>query len=207
MPRRLVVNAGDRPLPVLLADATRLPAAPSSFGGVLASRVLHLIPGWRVAVDEAVRVLRPGGVLLADFGGRGEPRTPARARPTAARPPWRRPVRELLRRHGITQDRGWVTTADAVTRYLRGRVSARPLPPVTMTVRRTLRRTVADMERQIFSWTWPYAPEQVRDACADIRAWAASENVPLDAESEVGRVIQWWAFDLAAPASAGPGSP
>lgn len=209
MLRRLVVNAGDRPPPLLLADATRLPAAPLSFGGVLASHVLHLIPGWRVAVDEAVRVLRPGGVLLSDFGGRGEPRASARTRPTASRPPWSQAVRESLRRHGITRDRRAVT-AEAVTRYLRGRVSARPLPPVRVTVRWSLGQTVADMERQIFSWTWPYTAEQMRAVCADIRAWAASENVPLDAEHEVEDVIQWWAFDLAAPPAPGaaaPGSP
>ena len=49
------------------ADATRLPFAAGTFGSVLAVHVLHLIPDWRVAVDEAVRVLRPGGALVASF--------------------------------------------------------------------------------------------------------------------------------------------
>ena len=72
MLRRLAVNAGDRgPVPLLQADATRQPLAAGSFGGVLAVHVLHLMQDWRVAVDEALRVLRPGGVLIAGLQGRG----------------------------------------------------------------------------------------------------------------------------------------
>jgi SAM-dependent methyltransferase len=70
MLRRLVANAGGaRPFPLLQADATRLPLADKVFGCALAVHVLHLIPDWRAAVDEAMRVLRPGGVLVAGFPG------------------------------------------------------------------------------------------------------------------------------------------
>jgi SAM-dependent methyltransferase len=55
------------PVPLAQADATRLPFAAGTFGSVLAVHVLHLIPDWRVAVDEAIRVLRPGGALVASF--------------------------------------------------------------------------------------------------------------------------------------------
>ena len=58
---RLIANAGGAPpFPLVRADATRLPFAAGSFGAVLAVHVLHLIPDWRVAVDESLRVLRPG---------------------------------------------------------------------------------------------------------------------------------------------------
>src|ERR1700722_5659646 len=68
MLRRLAANAGGgSPFPLAQADATRLPFAAGTFGSVLAVHVLHLIPDWRVAVDEAVRVLRPGGALVASF--------------------------------------------------------------------------------------------------------------------------------------------
>ena len=71
MLRRLVANAGDSTAPPLVqGDASRLPVAAATFGSVLAVHVLHLIPHWRVAVDEALRVLRPGGALVASFPGR-----------------------------------------------------------------------------------------------------------------------------------------
>jgi SAM-dependent methyltransferase len=62
-------------LPVGRADCTRLPFPDQRFGGVVASHVFHLVPDWRRAADEALRVLRPGGVLLyarGGLGGRGE---------------------------------------------------------------------------------------------------------------------------------------
>ena len=62
MLERLRENAGGRaPFPVTIADATRLPFGPGTFGGAYAVHVLHLIPAWRTALAELVRVVRPGG--------------------------------------------------------------------------------------------------------------------------------------------------
>jgi ubiquinone/menaquinone biosynthesis C-methylase UbiE len=189
MLRRLVANAGGRPpFPVVRADASRLPVRAGSFGSVLAVHVLHLIPQWRVAVDEALRVLRPGGALVASF--------PAASAPTSAgSPPWREAVREALRRHGIARVRHGAGTADGVAAYLGGRAAARQLPPVTLHEIRTLEQTVTSLERQLYSWTWPYAADQVRAAGHDIRQWAARENVPLDTAFEEELAIGWWVFE------------
>jgi SAM-dependent methyltransferase len=70
MLRRLVVNAGGTTPSIGIADATRLPFEDHAFSSAIASHVLHLIPGWVVALDELFRVLRPGGVLLASRRGR-----------------------------------------------------------------------------------------------------------------------------------------
>jgi ubiquinone/menaquinone biosynthesis C-methylase UbiE len=51
-------------LQVELGDVTALPFADASFDASVAVHVLHLIPEWRRAVDEVLRVLRPGGALL-----------------------------------------------------------------------------------------------------------------------------------------------
>jgi SAM-dependent methyltransferase len=185
MLRRLVQNAGGRqPFPLLLADATRLPLSGAAFGAVLASHVLHLIPRWKTAVDEAMRVLRPGGTLLADFGG-------------TALMPWSGPSADLMERRGISHDRPGVTAPDGIVSRLGGAAAARPLPPVAMTLSRSLRQDLDRWERQIDAWTWPYAAQQMRAACADIRAWATEANWPLDQEAEVRSVIQWWAFERA----------
>jgi ubiquinone/menaquinone biosynthesis C-methylase UbiE len=183
MLERLIANAGGRRFPVLLADATGLPLADGSFGAVIASHVLHLIPDWRSAVDEAARVMRPGGVLLADFGG-------------GPRAPWSGPSRELMRRRRIEHLRPGVSDRSDVADHLAGRASARALPPVAMTVRRSLRQDLDDWQRQIHAWTWAYSPGDMRAACLDIRDWAAGHGWPLDREVELERSIQWWAFQL-----------
>ncbi|HEU0132346.1 MAG TPA: class I SAM-dependent methyltransferase [Mycobacteriales bacterium] len=47
-----------------VADATALPFADESFDTVLSFLMLHHVGAWERAVAEAVRVLRPGGLLL-----------------------------------------------------------------------------------------------------------------------------------------------
>jgi SAM-dependent methyltransferase len=206
MLRRLVANAGGgTQVPLAQADATRLPVAAAAFGSVLAVHVLHLIPDWRVAVDEALRVTRPGGALVASFpGGPGRAGRPDRAGPVAAGTStagdaslWWEPVRETLRRHGLLRTRHGARDVEQVARYLAGRATARQLPPVTITETRTLGQALDNLEGQLFSWTWPYTQEQVRAAGSEIRAWAAREDVALDAAYETRSDIQWWAFDLA----------
>jgi ubiquinone/menaquinone biosynthesis C-methylase UbiE len=57
----------EAPLPatqLVVGDSTALPFADASFDTVLSVHLLHLIPNWRQAVDESVRVLAPGGVWL-----------------------------------------------------------------------------------------------------------------------------------------------
>ena len=49
---------------VLVGDATRLPFPDGAFAGVLIRDLLHHLPSPRAATAEAVRVLRPGGLLL-----------------------------------------------------------------------------------------------------------------------------------------------
>lgn len=46
------------------ADATHLPFPDDRFDAVLSFIMLHHVIAWEIAVDEAIRVLRPGGVLI-----------------------------------------------------------------------------------------------------------------------------------------------
>src|SRR5205085_7067010 len=69
---KLREKAGGRfPFPIAVADAEALPFADSSFGAALAAHVLHVIGGWRAALLELARVVRPGGRVLVDVGGWG----------------------------------------------------------------------------------------------------------------------------------------
>jgi ubiquinone/menaquinone biosynthesis C-methylase UbiE len=186
MLERLVLNAGGTsPFPLLLADATALPFHDRSLDAVLFSHVLHLIPHWKAAVDETLRVLGADGVLLADFGGAGVA-------------PWSKAAGAIFRNHGIDHSRPGVSDPRKVAAHMAGRAKLRPLKPVTMSAQRTLAKDLDEWEHQIHSWTWPYSPEQMAAACNDVRAWAETHRLPLDAEVELTRVIQWWAFDVAA---------
>jgi len=171
------------PFPLMRADATGLPLAPASVGAVMASHVLHLIPAWRQAVAEAIRVLRPGGVLLVDFGG---------STPT----PWSSLTLALFEAHGIRHVRPGVSGPEPLAQYLGARVALRPLPPIEMKSRRSLQQDLADWERQIHAWTWPYPADQMRRACQAIRDRALQQGWSIDAAVELTRTIQWWAFDL-----------
>jgi SAM-dependent methyltransferase len=190
MLRRLAANAGGRgPVPLLQADATRQPLAAGSFGGVLAVHVLHLMRDWRVAVDEALRVLRPGGVLIAGLQGRGR-------RTAGEGAPWSGALRESLQRNGLVRVQVGTRDPALVASYLSGRATPRRLDPVPVRRTRTLAEAIARIERQTFSWTWSYTPDQMRAVADDIRAWATRESMPLDHGYTVESELQWWAFDV-----------
>jgi SAM-dependent methyltransferase len=193
MLRQLVVNAaGGQPPPVLQADAARLPVGAGTFGSVLAVHVLHLIPGWRVAVDEALRVLRPGGALIASFPTDNLP-----SRPAGTGAPWSDAVREAARRHGMVRRPVGARDPRAVTDYLGARASARALAPVPVREVTTLGQAIENIERQLFSWTWPYPADQAAAVAAEMRVWAEREGLPLSTAHERETASRWWTFELA----------
>ena len=61
--RRTLRSFGDR-VDVVRADAAHLPFADNRFDLVAAAAMLHHVPVWQDAVEQAVRVLRPGGRLI-----------------------------------------------------------------------------------------------------------------------------------------------
>ena len=69
--RRLEAHGGGN-VEVRPADATALPFAEESFDAVVMANLLHLLPDPRLALEEARRVLRPGGLLLAPTFCHGE---------------------------------------------------------------------------------------------------------------------------------------
>ena len=51
-------------LRLVMSDITKLPFRNASFDTAIAVHIFHLVDGWQRAVQEVVRVLRPGGMLL-----------------------------------------------------------------------------------------------------------------------------------------------
>ena len=182
---RLVRNAGDRrPFGLVAGDATALPFRSARFGAVLCSHVLHLIPPWRAAVGEALRMLLPGGVLLVDFGG-GPPA------------PWREPLERACRDVGLVRRRPGVSDPDELAAHLGAPAGLRPLAPVTVTVRLSLAADVADWEHRIHSWTWSASDAQLAAIAGAVRAWGAAEGVDPEEPVVLERVVRWWAWEPA----------
>jgi ubiquinone/menaquinone biosynthesis C-methylase UbiE len=181
---RLLANAGGKlSFPLLTADVTSLPLAASSVDAVLGCHVLHLIADWQTALDEAGRVLRPGGLVLLDFGG-----------PTPK--PWSDDCGAILKGHGVLRTRPGVSSPDLVAEYLAERAPRRALPPIQFTEEVSLAEDLEEWENQILAWTWAYPPEQLRVACDEIRATALSLGWDIYQKVCIQAFIQWWAFDF-----------
>lgn len=190
---RLVEKAGGAPpFPLAVADATALPWREAAFGAALACHVLHLIPPWQAAVEELVRVVGAGGVVLVDMGGDApgvgrevarhyfaQTRLGRRSRPGLNDPG---ELDELLARHGM---------------------APRLLPPVRQ--RRdgvTIEAVIQRLEDGVFSGCWPLDDDERRAAGAATREWAREHLGPLDSPHAVEAEIVWRAYDVPRPPAA-----
>jgi ubiquinone/menaquinone biosynthesis C-methylase UbiE len=64
MLRRLLGKRRNERVHVAQGDILRLPFASGSVDAVIAVHIFHLVPGYAVALGEAARVLKAGGVLI-----------------------------------------------------------------------------------------------------------------------------------------------
>ena len=187
MLERLHHNAGGRgPFPVALADATRLPFPASTFGGAFAVHVLHLIPGWRTALGELVRVVRPGGVVLLDLGGGTsklgrEIRAQIEARLGAG----------AMRNAGLDWGR---TRIDGLMTGLGA--TRRAVPPASYVERGTLDAYFQMIADGRYSWTWKVPEAERRRAVDAVRSWAEERYGDLSAPVSERRRIRFRAYDL-----------
>jgi ubiquinone/menaquinone biosynthesis C-methylase UbiE len=183
MLRKLMEKAGADLFPLLVADAVSLPFPDGLFGAALVSHVLHLVPEWRRAVDELLRVVRPGGLLLVDMGGRRDSLEGVEQRF------WREAHRrtEPVRRE-----------ADEQLPVILGARGARrrELPPIEARGRQTIAERLANLEAGLFAACWSLDAETIARAAAAARRWAEEEYGDLEAEREVVQQVAWTAYEL-----------
>ncbi|HEX7247864.1 MAG TPA: class I SAM-dependent methyltransferase, partial [Actinomycetota bacterium] len=158
------------PLPLVQADATRLPLADSSLSGAYARWVLHLIPEWMQALRELDRTVAPGGKIAIEPGG------------------FSGPLREIyLRYRQILGDPVVAVGLDHVDRDRQldegfasiGWVVHREVPVIyERTV--TLNEIFDEIPTKRWSWTWRVPDDDLAVATDEIRAWAAQELGGLD---------------------------
>jgi SAM-dependent methyltransferase len=174
----------DSPVIGVRASATALPLRSAAVSAVIASHVLHLIPGWQRAVTEALRVLRPGGVLLATRGGEG----------TGLGAELRRRFRAAagMRRAAVGLHR-----LDGLDEFLRARgIIARHLPPIPVPGHRTVAELLRNIEDNVHSWTWPIPDDRRLAAAAEVRAWFADTVGDPELTAVPSSPVRWRSYRI-----------
>jgi SAM-dependent methyltransferase len=157
------------------ASATALPVRAHSVGAVIACHVLHLISDWQLAVEQALRALRPQGLLLA---------AASRANGAVASE-LRRRVREAADVPGRSIG---LDDLDGLDQYLRGRgAQPRHLPPIPNPGSRSAAEFLRRVSDNTYAWTWDIPEARRRQAVAEVLAWVSvtygdPQDVQLAAE-------------------------
>jgi SAM-dependent methyltransferase len=186
MLRRLLDKAGGAaPFGLVQGDATRLPLRDRAFGGVVLRWVLHLIPSWREAVREIVRVLRPGGVVLVNHGGFSGIGMDVRAR-----------MEQIVGRPLPAAGLDWAAWSElAGEMHLLG-AEHRTLTPYVEHTDEPLRVTLEGVEAGRYSWLWGLGEEERRSAARELGRWLEERYGPLDAPHPDDATITWHAYHV-----------
>ena len=219
MLRRLAANAGGRQ-PAAAGAGRRDQAAVRGGDVRLGPR------GARAAPDPGLAGRRrrggagaaPGGALVASFPT--DNRRPARRRTAGAAAGTAQAGRRRRRGGGgrAVQGRGGaVGRGDArggprhgMVRTPFGAQTPRPRSRATWPAGRprassarcpvrttwTLGEAIDHVERQLFSWSWPFSAAQAAAVAGDVRGWAAETGLPLETAHETETAVRCWAFEL-----------
>jgi SAM-dependent methyltransferase len=159
--------------PIARADALYLPFPSDSFEAVMTAHVLHLVPEWREALREFVRVLKPGGAYLnlTTWGTVG----------VSIRDQLRRYWRGWLQDQGIDAFLPGVRSSDEFVQQLRAMgAEVTEVEVMRYPLRFTLREELTRLESRSGSDSWE-VPDDLFDASLqELRAWVASEYGDLD---------------------------
>jgi SAM-dependent methyltransferase len=175
------------PRPALAqGDATCLPFAARAFDAVVTVHVFHLIAGWREAVAEARRCLRPGGAFLSGYNWR-----PADSPGEQLRAQWKR----------IMAGKGWPTAApgtfdfDDVQHLLVEMDAASEERKVGhWETTRTVAEHMESIEHRTWSSTWAVPDTLFPESLAELRAWAIARWGSLDREFTTPHAFVWHRF-------------
>lgn len=176
MLEELTAKAGA--VPVAVADCTSLPFPDDAFGGVIASHVFHLVPEWRDATLEVLRVLRPDGTFLWARGGHGAPGQAVAAVFADAAGIDRAPV-------GLDEVEG--LDAYLRSRHWKGEWTDEVVDDRQMTTDALIDQLASGQ----LAWTWPASEEDRARGADAARAWAAAQPLPPDEPRPVGRSVRF----------------
>ena len=168
---------------VAVAEGARLPFADSCFDAVVLARLLYLLPDWREVLAEVLRVVRPDGRVLHEWGN------------GATEEPWvqiREEARRLFEAAGVRAPfHPGVRSEAEVDGFLAGRGCKR-LGVIRSPGESTLPLSTF-LERIVngeCSYTWD-VPDDVLEQCLpQLEAWATA-RFDLARTEPIPRETQW----------------
>ncbi len=187
---KLIEKAGGRPFPLVQADATQMPFRDGTFDATIVRWVFHLIPAWRAALGETVRILGPAGTILVSLGAAGGEDTPQSE--IHAR---------FVELAGVTFEPSglmWAGYDELDAAMLALGATPRPLAPFVEVERDGLDAFLDGIANSAYSWTWSIAdPERLGRVARELRVWAEERYGPLDRVPRQEFEVTWRAYDLA----------
>lgn len=159
---------GERPeaawgeLAVEMADMTALPFPDNRFDAVIGVHILHLVPDWRRALDEAFRVLAPGASFLLGQDRRENPEL------DAISDYWQDVVRGL----GYTPRRVGAQGYGEIVAELRARgLPIREQVVVTWSEAETPRAALENITLRLWSLTWHVPDDLFAESARRLEVW------------------------------------
>lgn len=183
-PMMEVLRTKSTVIPLVEGDATRLPFPDGVFGAAYAAHVFHLIAAWETALAELVRVVRPGGVILAVRG-------------SGSTDVGREMARRFLDAAGAAVHRiGADTIAHVDDAAARLGLPVRELDQIVRVEDRPLSAFVDELEQGMFAGVWEIDAEVRRRAADRLRAWVVAEHGSADAVVPATSSFAWHAYDV-----------
>jgi SAM-dependent methyltransferase len=187
MMEKLVEKAAGKPFPLIQGTATRLSFRDNAFGAGLIVHVLHLIPQWRDAVAELVRVVRPGGVVVTSIGD-DKDESPSI---------WDEMQTRFREEAGLpARFPGFRRTDDIDAAMKNLGAVRRDLQSVPERKLHTPREVADLMGAGVFSFTWTLDADALKAATDRLKTWAVDRYGSLDKTFEDQFDIPWRAYDL-----------
>jgi len=167
-------------------DATRLPFAAGTFDAMVTVHVFHLIAGWRTALAEVRRCLKPGGVLLSGYNWR-----PADYPGALLQQRWR----QIVEGKGWQDKRPGTHDFDDVQRALVDMGAATEERRVGQwESARTGEQHLETIEHRTWSGAWDVPDGLFSESLAELRAWAVAQWGSLDQEFTTPHTFVWHRF-------------
>lgn len=166
------------------ADMTSLPFLDASFDVVVAVHVFHLVDGWEQAVQEALRVLRPGGSLLHCW----DEYEKLNDGPNIAEE-WGKIVRQL----GVSVGRPGAGSVQRVTEWLKQHgYQTERIQAVTWQRTVSPREALERITQRLWSSTWSVPDDIFAQSVERLNAWVATyygSNLDKEYQQECKFVI------------------
>jgi ubiquinone/menaquinone biosynthesis C-methylase UbiE len=163
-------------LRLVMSDITRLPLRNASFDVAIAVHIFHLVDGWQQAIQETIRVLRLGGVLLHCWDEHGKSDVQDISEQ------WER----ILQSYGVKGKRPGATSVHSVTQWLRERgLQTQRIEAVTWEHRVTPRKILNNITQRLWSNTWSIPDVIFAPAAQQLIVWA---NERYSTDMDVPRV-------------------